>query len=141
MAAIPFIDTTVPAQEYYIISISTFQAGMSGENASFDIGILGQIYKNDSRAKRFYEWVAKYQEPYVLSDFLNISEGAAENHGVSAIGKQLTIKSAAKTSVYVTSNISLEQKEYGKNVYTINPIITTIYLIILTKYSLFECTI
>ncbi len=121
-AVIPFIDKTVPAQEYYIICVSTFQAGLSSNNAQYDIDILGDIYKNKKKASEFNNWICKIESPYQVSNWLNISEGSVANKGVSAIGKQFVLKSAAKTSVNITSNIYLEQKSYGGKTFDISPI-------------------
>lgn len=121
-AVIPFINKTIPAQEYYIICVSTFQAGLSSNNAQYDIDILGDIYKNKKKASEFNNWICKIASPYQVSNWLNISEGSVSNKGVSAIGKQFVLKSAAKTSVNITSNINLEQKSYGGKTFKISPI-------------------
>lgn len=121
-AVIPYINKAIPAQEYYIICVSTFKAGLSSESASHDIDILGKIYNSTNKAREFNEWVRKFAEPYVLTDYINISEGSAEDYGVSAIGKQLTLKPAAKSFIHITSNISIVQEEYGSRIFSLNKI-------------------
>lgn len=126
-AVIPFIDKRIPAREYYIISVSTFQAGLSSQNAQHDLDILMDIYggnanDGDKKASAFNSWVLNIAQPYHVSNLLTISEGSAANKGVSAIGKQLVLKSAARTSVNITSNINLEQLRYGGKTFNIDPI-------------------
>lgn len=125
-AVIPFIDKSIPACEYYIISVSTFQAGLSSQSAQHDLDILTDIYggkeEGGKKASAFNSWVLNIASPYHVSDLLTISEGSAANKGVSAIGKQLVLKSAARTSVNITSNIILEQLQYGGKAFNIDPI-------------------
>ena len=121
-AVIPFIDRTIPAQEYYIICVSTFQTGTTGQNAAYDIDILGQIYVSKQKAKSFDYWLNKFAEPYQVSNWTNMSIGSVLDKGVSAIGSQLVMKSAINSSVYVTSNINLSQRRYMGNEYEMNKI-------------------
>ena len=125
-AVIPFINKSVPAQEYYIICVSTFQAGLTAGNAAFDINILASVYGgNQTRADAFYSWLNKYAAPYVVSDWLNISEGTVASKGVSAIGKKFVLESAAHTSVNINSNIKLTQHSFGGKVFSIEPLTVT----------------
>lgn len=121
-AVIPFIDRSIPAQEYSVICVSTFQAGLSGQMAGHDLDILSDIYGNKYKAQEFEKWLRQKSSIYQISNGINISKGTAQDKGVSAIEKHLVLKSAAKTSVHITSNISLKQKEYGVDTYIVKPI-------------------
>lgn len=121
-AVIPFVDKKIPAQEYYIIYVSTFQAGTSGNNVHYDLDILKQIYGSEEKASEFNNWLGDIASPYQVSNLLTISQGSVTNLGVSAIGKQFVLKSAARTSVNITSNINLEQKQYGGKIFKVSPI-------------------
>ncbi len=115
-AVIPFVDRTIPAQEYYIICVSTFQAGTTGMNAAFDVDILGDIYRDNEKARAFNRWLSQFSAPYQVSDWAKFERGSAQDNGVSAIGSQLVMRSAVNTAVNITSNINLSQKKYlGKD--------------------------
>ncbi|MBD5358828.1 MAG: hypothetical protein HDR88_17875 [Bacteroides sp.] len=117
---IPFINKSIPAQEYYVICVSTYQTGYSGQPASYDINILGQIYDNLDKAKIFYKWLKQYSAPYQISDWVEISRGVHNDKGVTATGRQLIMQSAVNTSVNITSNINLSQKSYLGDSFEIN---------------------
>lgn len=120
-AVLPFIDRSIPAQEYYIVSVSTFQTGTTGKIAKYDIEVLSQIYKSKVKATEFDKWINNFAKPYQVSDWANFSLGDV-NNGVSAIGNQLVLRSAVNTSVYITSNLSLSQKSYMGKSYEINKV-------------------
>lgn len=121
-AVIPFINKEIPAEEYYIICISTFLAGQTGNNAAGDIAILGQIYGNAQKAESFNEWLGQFASPYQVSDWINISRGNTQNNGVSAFGKQLKLEAAAGTSINIKSSIKLTQLSYSGKIFSVNPI-------------------
>lgn len=126
-AAVPFIDKIIPAKEYYIISVSTFQAGLTGNMAQYDIDTLADIYGGKTlyrpKAEAFNKWLeTEFSNPYQITYWLNISEGTPENNGVSAIGMKFELSSAAQTSVYITSNITITQEAYGSKTFAVSPI-------------------
>lgn len=122
-AVVPYIDKSIPAKEYYIISVSTFQAGLVGQLAQYDIDILSQIYGSLPKAIGFNKWLeTEFSNPYQISDWLHISQGSQANFGVSAVGKKFVLSSAAQTTVSINSNITLTQEAHGSKTFTVGPI-------------------
>ncbi|MDE7386937.1 MAG: hypothetical protein K2N28_07335 [Muribaculaceae bacterium] len=119
---IPFIDKSVPAQEYYIIYVSTFQTGSTGQIASYDIDVLGGIYGSYDKAKSFNAWVKSLEAGYAVTKWIEVSSGNVSDKGVTAIGDQLVLSAAAHSSVNITSNIDLKQTAYGSKSFDILPL-------------------
>lgn len=122
------IDTDPSSVDYYIIIVSNFETGLTSHGSQHDDRNLIDITVNNRYLKAFSDDFKKIKNLFYTTDFITLQKTKAEQgradltHAIVAVGYKLGIRSLQGTSVYITSNLSLEQKKLGSHTFRMSPV-------------------
>lgn len=126
--ALKFINTNPPAAEYYIIIVSNFETGLTAHGSQHDDKNLVDITVNGTYLRSFCDELKKYKSLFYITDFLTLQKTKPNpyrdelTHAIVAVGYKLGIRSLQGTSVYITSNLKIEQESTGSRTFNMNPV-------------------
>lgn len=126
--ALKFINTDPSASEYYIIIVSNFETGLTAHGSQHDDKNLIDITVNETYLHSFTDELKKYKSLFYTTDFLTLQKTRPNlyrdelTHAIIAVGYKLGIRSLQGTSVYITSNLKVEQKSTGSRSFILYPV-------------------
>ena len=125
------IDTTPPAAEYYTIIVSNFKVRGEQENTD-DYGLIRTAMDQSStHATNFAKQLWQLNAPFYTSEFMRIqslrdpsdlNNSMTRIKAIKAIGQRLGIKGLQGVTIYITSNIQLQQKKLGSHSFKMSPV-------------------
>ena len=125
------IDTAPPASEYYTIIVSNFKVRGEQENTD-DYGLIRTAMdQSPTHATNFAKQLWQLNAPFYTSEFMRIQSLSSQSDlnnsmtrikAIKAIGQRLGIKGLQGVTIYITSNIQLQQKELGSRKFKLSPV-------------------
>lgn len=117
-----YVNFDDPAQEYNYVVLSNFKSGTTSQNTSDDKERLREIFSyNDRHVNAVLAMANEKSKPFYTVDFFSLAKGNNTNNLV-ALGKKIGLTQQLGTSVYIKSNLSVEQKSFGSSKFDIGPV-------------------
>ena len=117
-----FVNFDEPSQEYNYVVVSNIKSGTTSQNTSDDKQRLREIFgMNERHVNAVLATVKEKSEPFYTVDFFSLAKGNNQNNLV-ALGKKIGLTQQLGTSVYIKSNLSVEQESYGSDKFEIGPV-------------------
>ena len=117
-----FVNFDEPSQEYNYVVVSNFKSGTTSQNTSNDRQRLREIFgNNDRHVNAVLAMTKDKSEPFYTVDFFSLAKGNDQNT-LLALGKKIGLKQQLGTSVFIKSNLDLEQESYGSDSFEVGPV-------------------
>lgn len=116
------IDVSIPTKEYYVIIVSNYQSGLTGNSDIADVERLKELaHYRMNYVDDFRKYMDLLEEPFYSIKNLSYISGHQQNDPIIK-GFCLRLRSLESTQVYINSNVNLKETDYGETTYEIGNI-------------------
>lgn len=116
------IDVSIPTKEYYIIIVSNYQSGLTGNSDIADVERLKELsHYRVNYVDNFRKYMDLLEEPFYLIKNLSYVSGHYQDDPVIK-GFYLRLRSLESTQVYINSNVNLKETDYGETTYELGDV-------------------
>ena len=111
------IDVSIPTKEYFVIIVSNYQSGLTGNSDIADVERLKELaHYRMNYVDDFRKYMDLLEEPFYSIKSLSYISGHQQNDPVVK-GFCLRLRSLESTQVYINSNVNLKETDYGETTY------------------------